>query len=158
MSIQAMAWAIEQQEIKDSLARHVLLCLANYADNHGKTAFPSTATLVKDTGMSRSTILRKLDLLEEMGLIVKGNQKVVAAYIDRGDRRPVCYDMAMKKRGVTVTPRESERGVTQDGTGCQPDANGVSGRRERGVTVTPNPSLNPSLKPSINQNRDRAVA
>ncbi|WP_321919350.1 helix-turn-helix domain-containing protein [Paraburkholderia tropica] len=154
MSIQAMAWAIEQQEVRDSHARHVLLCLANYADNHGKTAFPSTSTLVKDTGMSESTIRRKLDALEQAGLIFKGNQKVVAAYIERGDRRPVCYDMAMKKRGVAVTPR-AERGVSVTGTGCQPDANGVSAECERGVTVTPNPSLTVN-EPSMNHISDAA--
>nr|WP_284509400.1 helix-turn-helix domain-containing protein [Caballeronia sp. GAFFF2] len=150
-----MAWAIEQQIVTEAHARHVLLCLANYADNTGKAAFPSTATLQQDTGMSESTIRRKLDLLEELGLIVKGNQKVVAAYIARGDRRPVCYDMSMKKsRGVTVTGRD-ERGVTETATGCQPDANGVSKEASRGVTVTPNPSLT-VLKPSMNQVQDAA--
>jgi hypothetical protein len=140
-----MAWAIEQQEIRESSARHVLLCLANYADNNGKTAFPSTATLQQDTGMSESTIRRKLDLLEELGLIVKGNQKVVAAYISRGDRRPVCYDIAMtKSRGVTVTS-----------TGCHGDGNGVSLTTERGVTVTPNPSLT-VIEPSMNRISDAA--
>lgn len=145
-----MAWAIEQQVVTEAHARHVLLCLANYADNSGKAAFPSTATLMQDTGMSESTIRRKLDVLEQAGLIVKGNQKVVAAYIARGDRRPVCYDMAMKKsRGVSLTGRD-ERGVTETGTGCQPDANGVSAECERGVTVTPNPSLTVN-EPSMNQ-------
>lgn len=151
-----MAWAIEQQDVTDAHARHVLLCLANYADNSGKAAFPSAATLSDDTGLSESTIRRKLDLLEEMGLIVKGNQKIVAAYISRGDRRPVVYDMVMsKKRGVSVTGREDERGVTDEATGCQPRSNGVSAECERGVTVTPNPSLT-VLEPSINQVQDAA--
>jgi hypothetical protein len=150
-----MAWAIEQQDVKDAHARHVLLCLANYADNNGKAAFPSTATLVEDTGMSESTIRRKLDQLEASGLIVKGNQAVVAAYIARGDRRPVCYDMSMKKRGVALTGRES-RGVTETETGCQKEANGVSNEGLRGVTVTPNPSLT-VLNPSLNQKHTDAA-
>jgi DNA-binding transcriptional ArsR family regulator len=129
MSVQAMAWAIDQQDVRDATARHVLLALANYADNAGKSAFPSTAKLERDTGLSESTIRRKLDSLEQMGLIKKGNQAVVAAYIERGDRRPVCYDMVMEKRGVTVT-----------------------GGDERGVTVTPNPSLTIN-KPSVNRSR-----
>ncbi|MDN8066189.1 helix-turn-helix domain-containing protein [Burkholderia vietnamiensis] len=151
MSVQAMTWAIEQQEIRDATARHVLLCLANYADADGKAAFPSTSRLEADTGLSESTIRRKLDVLEELGLIQKGNQAIVAAYIDRGDRRPVCYDMVMKKRGVVVTPGD-ERGVTVTGTGCHGDANGVSLTSERGVTVTPNPSLTIN-KPSKNRSR-----
>lgn len=149
MSVQAMTWAIEQQDIRDATARHVLLCLANYADADGKAAFPSTSRLEADTGLSESTIRRKLDLLEEMGLIKKGNQAIVAAYIERGDRRPVCYDMVIKKPGVAVTPGD-ERGVTVTGTGCHGDANGVSLTSERGVTVTPNPSLTIN-KPSKNR-------
>ncbi|QTO49448.1 helix-turn-helix domain-containing protein [Burkholderia latens] len=151
MSVQAMTWAIEQQDIRDATARHVLLCLANYADADGKAAFPSTSRLEADTGLSESTIRRKLDVLEELGLIQKGNQAIVAAYIDRGDRRPVCYDMVMKKRGVVVTPGD-ERGVTVTGTGCHGDADGVSLTSERGVTVTPNPSLTIN-KPSKNRSR-----
>ncbi|VWC75551.1 hypothetical protein BCO18175_02335 [Burkholderia contaminans] len=151
MSVQAMTWAIEQQDIRDATARHVLLCLANYADADGKAAFPSTSRLESDTGLSESTIRRKLDVLEELGLIQKGNQAIVAAYIDRGDRRPVCYDMMMKKRGVVVTPGD-ERGVTVTGTGCRGDSNGVSLTSERGVTVTPNPSLTIN-KPSKNRSR-----
>lgn len=151
MSVQAMTWAIEQQDIRDATARHVLLCLANYADADGKAAFPSTSRLEADTGLSESTIRRKLDVLEELGLIQKGNQAIVAAYIDRGDRRPVCYDMVIKKRGVVVTPGDG-RGVTVTGTGCHGDGNGVSLTSERGVTVTPNPSLTIN-KPSMKRSR-----
>lgn len=147
-----MAWAMEQQIVSDASARHVLLCLANYADQDGKAAFPSTAKLEKDTGLSESTIRRKLDSLEELGLIAHGNQAIVAAYIDRADKRPICYDIQMKKPGVTVNPR-SKRGVMVTATGCHGDANGVSPCIERGVTVTPNPSSNPSFKPPLNQNR-----
>jgi hypothetical protein len=141
-----MAWAMEQQIVSDASARHVLLCLSNYADQDGKAAFPSTAKLEKDTGLSESTIRRKLDSLEALGMIAKGNQAIVAAYIDRADKRPICYDIQMKKPGVTVNPR-SERGVMVTATGCHGDADGVSPCNERGVTVTPNTSPNPSINP-----------
>jgi hypothetical protein len=143
-----MAWAMEQQIVSDASARHVLLCLANYADQDGKAAFPSTAKLEKDTGLSESTIRRKLDSLETLGMIAQGNQAIVAAYIDRADKRPICYDIQMKKPGVTVNPR-SERGVMVTATGCHGDADGVSPCNERGVTVTPNTSPNPSINPSL---------
>ena len=45
MSVQAMTWALEQQEVGEPHARHVLLCLANYAGSAGRGAFPSAATL-----------------------------------------------------------------------------------------------------------------
>jgi len=46
----------------------------------------------------------------------------------------------------------SERGVTVTGTGCHGDTNGVSLTKERGVAVTPNPSLTIN-KPSVNHPR-----
>lgn len=36
MSVQAMTWALEQQVVTDAAMRHVLLCLANYANEAGK--------------------------------------------------------------------------------------------------------------------------
>lgn len=172
MSIQAMAWAIEQQEITDSLARHVLLCLANYADNDGGAAFPSAATLAIDTGMSERSVRNKLDLLEQAGLIRKGNQAIVAAYIERGDRRPICFDLAMPvreekrgargagrtSRGAHGAGRDAERGAAGSTTGCTSFHNGVQEIPERGAGAAGNPSLNPSHKPSINQNHGSAVA
>ncbi|MCP5916342.1 helix-turn-helix domain-containing protein, partial [Klebsiella pneumoniae] len=74
MSVQAMSWALSLpiQSLKDSSARHVLLCLANYAGSNGAGAFPSAKTLTDDTGLSERTVRIKLDLLEECGLIVRG--------------------------------------------------------------------------------------
>lgn len=156
-----MTWAMEQQTVTDSLARHVLLCLANYADNAGKAAFPSASTLATDTGMSERSVRNKLDLLAELGLIVKGNQAIVAAYIERGDRRPVCYDLAMPKKEETRGARgagRSSRGAAQVATGCTSDTNGVHVVQERGAPGADNTSFNPSINPSLNQNRSSAVA
>ena len=139
MSWQATAWAITQQDIKDPLARFVLVCLANYASADGTSSFPSLNRLAKDTGLSESSVRRRLQLLEKSILIRKGNQAVVAAKIKRPDHRPIAYDLIMQ-RGVPLLPR--------DGTGCQADANGVSGTTERGVCGTPDPkSKRSSLEP-----------
>lgn len=130
-----MSWALSRRDLgKDSSARHVLLCLANYAGTDGRGAFPSAKTLTDDTGLSERTVRLKLDLLEERGLIVRGNQALAAVYIDRHDRRPVVYDLLIK-RGAVVAPRE-------DGTGCSQQQNGVQPTTERGAATAPNPSLN----------------
>lgn len=142
-----MTWAMEQQIVRDASARHVLLCLANYADHQGKAAFPSASTLVNDTGLSERTVRAKLDFLEQSGLIVKGNQAIVAAYIDRADKRPVCYDLHIS-RGAAVAGR-SERGANDDATGCNSRSNGVQMTQERGAAVAPNTSPNPSSNPSL---------
>ena len=60
MSIQAVAWAIEQQQVKDPNSRLVLICLANYSGTSGRDAFPAVSTLCRDSGLSESTVRRHL--------------------------------------------------------------------------------------------------
>jgi len=68
MSFQAMAWAIKQKA--PTKPKFVLLVLANYADDRG-VAWPSLATLTKDTGIKRSTLIECTKKLVELGLIAK---------------------------------------------------------------------------------------
>jgi len=126
-----MVWAMKQRLATDPAARHVLLCLANYAGENGTGAFPATQRLADDTGLSRRSVIRKLDELEACGAIRPGNQAIAAAYIERDDRRPKVFDLAIE-RGDSTTLR-SERGDSGD-------ANGVTTVQERGVTVSPNTS------------------
>ncbi|MEN5284791.1 helix-turn-helix domain-containing protein [Stenotrophomonas lactitubi] len=134
MSVQAMTWALDQQVATESISRHVLLCLANYADKDGRNAFPSAATLAQDTGLAVRTVRARLAQLLETGVIRKGNQAIVAAYIPAADRRPVCYDLVME-RGACGAPREGERGARHD-------TNGVHATTARGARGAANPSYN----------------
>jgi len=149
VSIQAMAWAMDQTVVANPTARHVLLVLANYADVKGKAAFPSAETIVRQTGLSERSVRNKLAEMEEIGVIVRGNQAIVQAYIDRGDRRPICYDIVMnldEKRGAGDAPR-TERGARGSVTGCTSFQNGVQEIPKRGAGGAPNPPINPSIKP-----------
>src|SRR3990167_5069977 len=141
VSVQAMSWALSLpvQTLKDSSARHVLLCLANYAGSNGTGAFPSASTLAQDTGLSERTVRYKLDDLEQSGLIKKGNQAIAAVHIERHDRRPVVYDLQIL-RGANPAPR-TKRGA-DDATGCNAQQNGVQPGTERGAAAAPNPPLN----------------
>lgn len=137
-----MSWALDQQIIADPTARHVLLCLSNYANQDGRGAFPSVDTLKADTGLSERTIRYKLDDLEAAGVIRRGSPAIVAAYIDRKDKRPICYDIVM--RGATDAPRdgdgvqmETERGANDNTTGCSSC-----------TQSTIDPSIEPSSKSS----------
>jgi hypothetical protein len=136
-----MSWALSlpTESLKDSSARHVLLCLANYAGSNGAGAFPSALTLAQDTGLSERTVRYKLDDLEKVGLIQKGNQAIAAVHIDRHDRRPVVYDLQLS-RGANPAPRE-KRGA-DDATGCNSQLNGVQPGTERGAATAPNTSIN----------------
>ena len=136
-----MSWALSlpTESLKDSSARHVLLCLANYAGSNGAGAFPSASTLAQDTGLSERTVRYKLDDLEKVGLIQKGNQAIAAVHIDRHDRRPVVYDLQLS-RGANPAPR-TKRGA-DDATGCNSQQNGVQPTTERGAATAPNTSIN----------------
>ncbi len=141
MSVEAMSWAmkIPTSSLPNPAARHVLLCMANYAGPEGRGAFPSAATISNQTGLSERTVRLKLDELEQTGFIVEGNQAIAAAYIDRRDRRPVVYDLQLK-RGANAAPRK-ERGA-DDRTGCISQQNGVQENAERGAAAAPNTPLN----------------
>lgn len=103
MSVEAMSWALRQQAITDPAARSVLFGLANHANHEGRHAFPSVNLLCRYTGLAPRTVKTKLKLLVELKLILKGNQRVAAAIIDRADRRPTVYDLDLTK-GLEPTP------------------------------------------------------
>ena len=140
-----MSWALSlpKQALDNPSARHVLLCLANYAGSDGRGAFPSAKTLSEDTGLGERTVRLKLDELERSGFIFRGNQAIAAAYIDRRDRRPVVYDLQIK-RGASAAPR-NERGAANDMTGCSSKQSGVQEKAERGAAAAPNTLLNHQL-------------
>lgn len=136
-----MTWAMDipTSSLGNPAARHVLLCLANYAGPEGLGAFPSAATISRQTGLSERTVRAKLDELSRAGYILEGNQAIAAAWIDRRDRRPVVYDLQLK-RGASAAPRK-ERGA--DGrTGCKSRMSGVQENAQRGAAAAPNPSHN----------------
>jgi hypothetical protein len=152
-----MSWALSlpTESLKDSSARHVLLCLANYAGSSGTGAFPSASTLAQDTGLSERTVRYKLDDLEKSGLIQKGNQAIAAVHIDRHDRRPVVYDLQLS-RGANPAPR-TKRGA-DDATGCNSQQNGVQPGTERGAAAAPNTSINHQVTEEQQREISEAIA
>ena len=126
-----MAWAIEQQQVTGATARHVLLVLANYADHEGRCAFPSAATLARNTGLTERGVRMKLAELQKLGAIRLGNQAIVAAHIDRADRRPVVYDLC-------ITGVNAVHPVKSGGTSRQ---HGVNLKAARGEQGSPKPSF-----------------
>lgn len=74
MSHKATEWAWAQEVLQpdgktDPLAKFVLMALADFANKDTNEAWPSSATLAEKTGMSRSTVVAKLRVLEAAGLI-----------------------------------------------------------------------------------------
>jgi hypothetical protein len=130
LSIQAVAWAIEQQDVTEPVTRLVLICLANYAGSDGNAAYPSLLRLARDSGLSERAIRIHLRKLEAAALIRRGNQAFAAAQIERADRRPTVYNLVIS-RGASDAPRPS--------TGGTGERNGGHVVPERGACGAPNP-------------------
>ncbi|GJL93533.1 MAG: hypothetical protein DHS20C04_31920 [Hyphococcus sp.] len=152
MSIKAMTWSKEQRLVKKPAERHVLLCLADYAGEDGRNAFPAVARIARETGFTRKGVQNILRRLEEAGAIRPGNNRIAEAHIARADKRPTVYDLAIEKLSndapsAAENPGENagergERGTPGDATGRTPRPNGANATTERGERGTPDPSLN----------------
>ena len=100
MSVKAIGWAFEQK-VDDPLAKLVLLALADHYNESTGDAWPSIDRLVAITEGSRSTVIRKLKKLEQVG------------FISREKRYNKTDVYRMNFTGVTLTPQTESTGVTQ---------------------------------------------
>lgn len=73
MSIQAVAWAIDQKT-GSAAGKVVLLCLANYADEEGK-CWPKQETIAAETELSERSVREWLQKLEDAGLISREKRR-----------------------------------------------------------------------------------
>lgn len=124
MSIQAISWAMEYQDLPvdgrtgrlSSSAKLVLIALANHADRDGSNCFPSIDTICWYTGMSERAVQYTLRQLEEHGTIWKTpNPLVRAAKIDDPRKRPQSYDIvplgAAEQEGKPTAAPKRSRGA-----------------------------------------------
>lgn len=142
MSIADVDWALRQVKDIDPTSKLILIGLANHASGeNGEGAWPSRTTLAEYAGTSVKTVQRRLELLQEAGLIKRGDQHLVSHY--RPDRRPVVYDL-VKGHGGSICPPVD--GGTRGDTGGQ---NGGT----RGDTVVPQTVILESIPPTPSRRR-----
>lgn len=100
MSVQAVTWALQTAPCGNQyFARLLLVTLADFAHPDGTAAFPSVPSLVAQLDCSESGVRKTLKLLEEQGLIRRGDQSLVSNY--RAGHRPVVWDLCLE---VTENP------------------------------------------------------
>lgn len=92
MSFVHMA-AVMQMKIGDPAAKLVLLALADRADKETGQCWPSLARIAEDTELSVTTVKRRLNKLEERGLIRR----------DQRDHNSTLYTLAPTEPGVGLT-------------------------------------------------------
>lgn len=138
MSLQAMTWVMREAPVgKDCAARVILYALADHEDPKGRGAYPSVKTLAELSHLSVRTVQRKLDELEELGVIKRGDQRLVSHI--RADRRPVVRDLSMAKSDRSAIPA-SQR--SEHAAADHEEARGAeSARQPRGVVLSPRISI-----------------
>jgi hypothetical protein len=108
VSVQAIAWVLEDCP---DLPKHLvatLMGLANHADHDGRGAFPTQVTLAWYTRKNERSVRRDLEELEALKLIEPGDQRMVLHIPP--DRRPVVYNLATHlKREPRPRPGKSGR-------------------------------------------------
>lgn len=172
MSIELVARAKKTRLHGDSTAKLLLIVLADYANDEGM-AWPSVKTMAEETEKSERSIQLLLRKLEQMRLIRKGDQKLVAKYAK--GRRPVVYKLfPTAKKSETPMDATVERGETHftPETGCTGETHftprvkptspeGCNPLHPTGEThfvsgvkpTSPKPSQEPSIEPSRESTR-----
>ena len=74
MSIQALNWALTQDQIQNTGARFVLLVLCNYANEQG-LCYPSRETIAKKTSTSVRSVQNHINWLAEHGYLTWTNER-----------------------------------------------------------------------------------
>ena len=107
MSIRCVGWALNEAPVTEPVQVLVLVAMAERANDDGTSTYQSRATIAQKARISVRTVQRILAQLEEMGLIVRGDQELVSHF--PANRRPVVYDIAVSKTwGVNLSPQDSD--------------------------------------------------
>ena len=142
MSIQAVAWAISQR-VGSPTGKVLLMCLANYANEHGE-CWPSQKTISKEAELGERATRDWLKKLEQAGFIERHRRNR-----NDGSRTSDFIIMNLNKRVDTVPETltaDNAARPNQAASGSQP--NGTSRRPKRHAMPDIEPSVKPSEEPS----------
>lgn len=149
MSIEAISWVLnDAPEVPPSLVS-TLIGIANHAAANGRSSYPSQPTLAKYTRKTTRQVRRDLSELVRLGLIRKGDQRIVEHLPP--DRRPVVYDLAMDLDGRTSTSARSSTSARTSVTE-RPDTHVRTDR----TSTSAKPSNEPTTEPSTGGSLDRS--
>lgn len=135
----AVLWALDEAPDVPPNLLAALIAIARYADENGRGAHPSASTIAAHIRKSERHAKRDLGELAKLGLLVPGNQRIVA-YI-RADRRPAVYDLPMPRGDAQTTPSA---------------VNGVTHKAPRGDVQGPHGVVHTSPEEILKGSRGRA--
>ncbi len=107
MSVRAVSWAIDQAPVGgNTTARMILVSLADKADEYGRDAYKYVSAIADGIRKSDSTVSRTLAWMEEIGVIERGDQRLVDSY--PWYARPVVYNLRLDLV-QEPTPRQAQK-------------------------------------------------
>jgi len=124
MSVQAIAWVLDEAPGLTARLMPTLLALANEANRDGANAWPSVARIARQARKSERQVRYDLRELERIGLIARGDQRLVSHLDSR--YRPVVWDLVVAARSgvqpiAPLNGRPSDSGVQYSVIqGCNP--------------------------------------
>lgn len=138
MSIQAVAWAISQR-VGSPTGKVLLMCLANYANEHGE-CWPSQKTISQEAELGERATRDWLKKLEQAGFIERHRRNrsdgsrtsdfIILNLSKRADSEPEHLTAE-----YAVRPNQAASGSKPNGISCRPKRHDV-------------PDIEPSVKPS----------
>ncbi len=109
LSKRAVLWALDEAASVPPHLVSALIAVARYAGEDGRGAHPSALTVAGHIRKTERTAKKDLAELRQLGLLLPGDQRIVAAI--RADKRPFVYDLPMP-RGVAQDTPSTGHGVS----------------------------------------------
>lgn len=122
LSKAAVLWAMYEAPDVPSHLLAALVAVAMHTGEDGKGAYVSAATVAQLTRKTERSAKRDLAELRGLGLLLPGNQRIVAHI--SADKRPFVYDLPMPRGDAHDTPLNGH-GVTH--TSSRGDVHGQDG-------------------------------
>lgn len=176
VSVAAVSWALDDAPCPTDLLA-TLIAIARRADEHGRGSRQTVATIAAKTGKSVGQARRDIGRLRELGLIVPGDEKLVA-HLPAG-QRPAVYDLPLSMKGPKPVKKsrnetggkkpkvEPEETPGTDATPCMDARGGMDAGPTSGMEAGGTPCMdagekkplnNPSEQPSSSAGRSPTVA
>lgn len=115
MSVEAVSWAINKAPVGGNVtARMILVSLADKADEYGRDAWKYTSAIADSIRKSDATVFRTLAWLEEIGVIERGDQRLVDHYPESA--RPVVWNLRLD---LVQEPIERQKRKGRAGRPCK---------------------------------------
>lgn len=116
MSIQAVAWALDQ-DIPKASVKLVLICICNHADKADGTGYPTVGTLAREASMSMRSVHRQLIALLDLGLITYVNVFDRLTGRQMANTYRVVFDPGEQMACITSREEDRKRGFVRQGEG-----------------------------------------